>query len=150
MHPIKDLKDGNLAENCSKNLLRVPRQFTGHYNLLYFEKAQILCINPIEKSLFLKVELKGEQNLCYYRPRSEGDNVLGSVRPSDLSRLNRVQQRAKKSHYQSTEFVCVSNCRADVVDRFLISQLYTMFLVFRKQRNDLTMAIFKQNKCFSF
>ncbi len=32
----------------------------------------------------------------------------------------RVQQRAKKSHYQSRVFVCVSNNRADVVDRLLI------------------------------
>ncbi len=44
-----------------------------------------------------------------YRPRSEGDNVLGSVRPSvrlsDLSRLNRL---TNKSHYQSKVFVCVS------------------------------------------
>ncbi len=64
-----------------------------------------------------------------YRPRSEGDNVLGSVRPSvclsvrslPLSWLNRVQQRAKRGHYQSEVFVCVLNNRADAVDRHLIS-----------------------------
>ncbi len=63
-----------------------------------------------------------------YRPRSEGDNVLGSVRPSVRpsvrlsvsARLCRVRQRAKKSHYQSEEFVCVPNSRADAVDRLLI------------------------------
>ncbi len=62
---------------------------------------------------------------CNYRPRSEGDNVLGSVRPSvrpltaepfDL----RVVQRAKRSHYQSEVFVCVSNNHADAVDQLLI------------------------------
>ncbi len=50
---------------------------------------------------------------CHYRPRSEGDNVLGSVRPS--VRLS-VTQRS----YQSKVFVCVSNSRADAVDRLLI------------------------------
>ena len=67
----------------------------------------------------------------YYRLRSEGDNILGSVRPSvclsvrlsvrpsvRLSALSR--QRAKKSHYQFKVFVCVSNGRADAVDRLLI------------------------------
>ncbi len=34
-------------------------------------------------------------------------------------RLCRVQQRAKKSHYQSTVFVCVSSNRADAVDLLL-------------------------------
>ncbi len=29
-------------------------------------------------------------------------------------------QKAKKSHYQSKVFVCVSNSRADAVDRLLI------------------------------
>ncbi len=32
----------------------------------------------------------------------------------------RVQQRVKRSHYQSVEFVCVSNSRADAVDWLLI------------------------------
>ncbi len=32
-----------------------------------------------------------------------------------------VQQRVKKSHYQSVEFVCVSNSHVDAVDRLLIS-----------------------------
>ncbi len=55
----------------------------------------------------------------------QGDNVLGSVRPSvcmsvRLSVSVRVQQRAKKGHYQSEEFVCVSNNRADAVDRLLM------------------------------
>ncbi len=36
------------------------------------------------------------------------------------ARLCRVQQRAKKSHYQSKVFVCVSNNRADAVDWLLI------------------------------
>ena len=37
-----------------------------------------------------------------------------------VTRLFRVQQRAKKSHYQSRVFVCVSSDRADAVDRLLI------------------------------
>ncbi len=54
-----------------------------------------------------------------FRPCSlakQGDNALGSVR--QRSRPCRVQQRAKKSHYQSKVFVCVSNVCAD---RLLIS-----------------------------
>ncbi len=45
-----------------------------------------------------------------------------------------VQQRAKKSHYQSEVFVCVLNSRADAVDRLLIfrykksSRLFAVFL----------------------
>ncbi len=59
----------------------------------------------------------------------QGDYGIGSVCPSVClsfrsllaePRLCRVQQRAKKSDYQSAEFVCVSNCRADAVDRLLI------------------------------
>ncbi len=56
-----------------------------------------------------------------------GDNALGSirlsVRPSvRLSVLSCwVQHRAKKSHYQSMVFGCVSNSHADAVDRLLIS-----------------------------
>ncbi len=42
-------------------------------------------------------------------------SVRPSVCPSALSR-----QRAKKSHYQAKVFVCVSNSRADAVDRLLI------------------------------
>ncbi len=82
--------------------------------------------------------------LPHYRPRSEGDNVLGSVRPSvcpsvrpsvrlsvcmsELSCLNRfISPRclsvcrpiARRSHYQSKMFVCVSTNRADAVDRLL-------------------------------
>ena len=34
-----------------------------------------------------------------------------------------MQQRAKKSNYQSVEFVCVSNSRADAVDRLLIQHV---------------------------
>ena len=35
-----------------------------------------------------------------------------------------MQQRVKKSHYQSMEFVHVSNSRADAVDRLLIIKTY--------------------------
>ncbi len=41
---------------------------------------------------------------CDYRPRSEGDNALGSVRVSirlrALSRLNRLTAKSNKSHHQ--------------------------------------------------
>ncbi len=51
-------------------------------------------------------------------------SVCPSVRQSILgARLCRVQQRAKKSDYQSAEFVCVSNCRADAADRLLIFRM---------------------------
>ena len=70
-----------------------------------------------------------------YRPRSlakQGDNALGSVRLSVrpsvcpsvcLSVCALTQKRAKKSHYQSMEFVCVSNNHADAVDRLLIFEV---------------------------
>ncbi len=45
--------------------------------------------------------------------------LVASVHQSTLSRW--VQQRAKKSHYQSRVFACVSNNRADAVNRLLIS-----------------------------
>ena len=57
-------------------------------------------------------------------------HLVASVHPSvrlsvcPSSRLCRVQQRAKKSHYQSKVFVCVSSNLADVVDWLLIMILY--------------------------
>ncbi len=59
----------------------------------------------------------------------QGENALGSVRlsvcMSKLSclgaRLCRVQQRAKRSHYQSKMFVCVSTYCADAVDWLLLN-----------------------------
>ena len=39
------------------------------------------------------------------------------------ARLCRVRQRAKRSTYQSKVFVCVSNSRADAVDRLLIVKM---------------------------
>ncbi len=76
--------------------------------------------------------------MSYYRPRSEGDNVLGGVRPSVrpslcLSKSNLWRAavdirgsalpsatKSKESRYQSEEFVCVSTYCADAVDRLLI------------------------------
>ena len=58
----------------------------------------------------------------FYRPQSKGDNVLGNVRPS--VRLSVGQQRARKSHYQSRVFVCVSSNRTDAVDWLLILLYY--------------------------
>ncbi len=46
--------------------------------------------------------------------------ICGTQRSILGARLCRVQQRAKNSHNQSEEFVCVSNNRADAVDRPLI------------------------------
>ncbi len=48
--------------------------------------------------------------------------LVASVRPSVsvLGFAECAQQRAKKGHYQSEEFVCVSNNHADAVDRLLI------------------------------
>ncbi len=45
--------------------------------------------------------------------------ISGMQRSILGARLCQVQQRAMKCHYQSKEFVCVSNCRADAVDRLL-------------------------------
>ena len=43
-----------------------------------------------------------------YRPRSERDNVLGSVRPSDLSQLNCLPSAAKsKKESLSVHGVCL-------------------------------------------
>ena len=88
-----------------------------------------------------KIHNESSSSPHIYQPQIEGDNVLGSVRPSVCAlnvmgqghgqicgtqwsilgaRLCRVQQRAKKSHYQSKVFVCVLNNRADGVDRLLI------------------------------
>ncbi len=61
-------------------------------------------------------------------------SVNPSVCPSSRGwtvwpRLCRVQQRAKRSHYQSEVVVCVSNNRADAVDRVLIWKLQLVKLV---------------------
>ncbi len=65
-----------------------------------------------------------------YRLRSlakQGDNALGivhlSIRQWMLSHLSSaLPSAAKKSHYQSKAFVCVSNNCADAVDRLLIQE----------------------------
>ena len=46
--------------------------------------------------------------------------ISGVQRSIFGARLCRVQQRAKKTHYQSEVFVCVSSNHADVVDWLLI------------------------------
>ncbi len=48
----------------------------------------------------------------------QGDNVLGSIRQSVCALT--AEQRAKKSHYQSRVFVCVSNNCAYVVNQLLM------------------------------
>ncbi len=60
--------------------------------------------------------------------------LVASVRPSPISRLNRltydrVQQRAKKSPYQSRVFVCVSSNRADAVDRLLMTNVFIIKVI---------------------
>ncbi len=52
--------------------------------------------------------------LHIYRPRSEGDNVIGSVRPSVcvfVRALLFTPFEGKGGHYQSEGFVCVSVIR---------------------------------------
>ena len=48
------------------------------------------------------------------------DRISGTQRSILRARLCWVHQRAKKSHYQSRVFFCVSNYCADEVDRLLI------------------------------
>ena len=59
----------------------------------------------------------------------KGQSQISGAQRSILgARLCRVQQRARKSNYQSKVFVCVSSNRADAVDRLLIAlhmQLHT-------------------------
>ena len=80
--------------------------------------SQYITSSICNVTLLVVIYLWAGGMLPFYRPRSEEDNVLGSVRPS--VRLCRVQQRAKKSYYQSRVFVCVSSNRMDAVDRLLI------------------------------
>ena len=54
------------------------------------------------------------QKAYFYQPRSEGDNVIGSVRPSVHPSV-----KSNKNHSQSKVFVCVS-----------IISLYLYFLYF--------------------
>ncbi len=55
----------------------------------------------------------------------KGQSQISGAQRSILgARLCRVQQRAKKSHYQSEVFVCVSSNRADAVDRLLIGNCF--------------------------
>ncbi len=66
----------------------------------------------------------------YYRPRSAGDNVIGSVClsvrlfvcPSVSALTNEFEtkmKRAENSHYQSEVFVCVSTNHVDAVGQLL-------------------------------
>ena len=51
----------------------------------------------------------------------QGQGQISGAQQTILgARLCRVQQRAKKSRYQSEVFVCESTYRADAVDRLLI------------------------------
>ncbi len=101
----------------------------------HYQSKVIVCVSVISGLLIIDRVALAKQ----------GDNVLGSVRPSPrqcaLSRLKvkgqgqlsgaqwlilgarlcRVQRRAKKSHYQSRVFVCVSNNCTDAGDRLLIA-----------------------------
>ncbi len=74
----------------------------------------------------------------FVRP-SVRPSVCPSVRPSVtalaaeplVARLCRVQQRTKKSHYQSQVFVCVSSYLTDAVDRLLIQVTLGLGLILR-------------------
>ncbi len=56
------------------------------------------------------------------RVKVVGQGQISDAQRSILgARLCHVQHRAKKTHYQSKVFVCVSNNHADVVDRLLIN-----------------------------
>ena len=83
----------------------------------------------------------------------QGDNVYGSIRPSVHpsvcaltaeqfdplgAQLCRVQQRAKKNHYQCRVFVCVSNNRADAVDRLFIIHSLTLNSLIIESRSTAT------------
>ncbi len=53
--------------------------------------------------------------------KGQGQGQVSDAQGSILgARLCQVQQRAKKSHYQSKGFICVCNNRSDAVDRLLI------------------------------
>ena len=53
----------------------------------------------------------------YYRPRSEGDKALGSVRPSVRPFVCALTAKSIRSHYQSKVFVCVSSIRGAYTDK---------------------------------
>ncbi len=149
-------------------------------NVLYYYGSEFMAVSPSSDNTLdftkIKATKSGPQGisvtfhtlLFHYRPRSEGDNALGSVCPSVCPsgctqgtlytttpvfgllvhqegaicttqaqyaprctretivwpRLCLVRQRAKKSHYQFEVFVCVSNSRADAVDRLLIAGIF--------------------------
>ncbi len=60
-------------------------------------------------------------NFIIDREAREMIESVASVRPSVRQcALSQLQQRAKKSHNQFEEFVCVSNNCADAVDRLLM------------------------------
>ena len=80
--------------------------------------------------------------MSFYQPRSEGDNVLGSVRPS--FRLSVRQSvcptsalpsaaKSKEESLSVQDFVCMlTNCM-DAVDRFFTTGLYSVVTITQKE-----------------
>ena len=95
--------------------------------------ADASSLLSLDKAVLVIIIIDREASEIMYLVASVSPSVRLSVRQSALSRLNRltydldlgarlcrVQQRAKRSHYQSEVFVCVSHNRVYAVDRLLI------------------------------
>ncbi len=75
----------------------------------------------------------------YYRPRSEGDNALGSVRPSVcLFVLSWLNCLTYKSHYQFKVFVCVSVISGRMRKITQMRSIGVLISLFLGQSNQIT------------
>ncbi len=98
-------------------------------------QTPVLPVCSVMRTIFYIIHLYGKmafvKALLYLcRSSMEVQHALCGGQWSILgARLCRVQQIAKKSHYQSMMFVCVSSNRTDAVDRLLIHKARLLYVV---------------------
>ena len=68
-------------------------------------------VSPCIHCFFHRKKNKQFKDVSIYRPQSEGDNVLGSIRTSVRVCVRALLFGVKGGHYQSEGFVCVSVIR---------------------------------------
>ncbi len=132
LHPGAVLENGATLEGGAIIFLTVPKwgPSSGHENGSTVEPFRLHFFLSVLERAFITHRLHrriSQEYINNYRPRTNGDNALGSVRLSvhlsvclfALSRLNRLTYdlrgsalpsaaKSNRSHYQFKMFVCVS------------------------------------------
>ncbi len=144
---------------CHSRSFRVFHRESVQLSSIALKQVLILFVSYIKKIKEVRVPLfiDREAREIMYLVASVRPSVRPFVCPSSPvwtiwplilgARLCRVQQGAKKSHYQSKMFVCVSNNRADTVDRLLIYKINVKG--FEREKNYLSHCHDQSSKIFS-